>query len=335
MKKLMRNDLTGKRFGKLTVLYVDAERSKDGKVYWYCQCDCGSEPKSIQSTSLTRKIGGTKSCGCARNSQEAQEKSRMTRESYPADISGLRFGRLTVINKTNMRSSKSSDNGASLWKCKCDCGEICYYSRYSLISKFGVKSCGCLYFDSRKTTWKKYCTYDLENYEFGVGYCNNGTHFFFDKEDYNKIKDYSWWYDGRYVCAHSLIDDKYTTKIIRLHRVVMDLEDREEISIDHKNLVRYDCRKSNLRRATASENAANVDHSHNSSTGIVGVFKIGDNKWRAQICNKGTHIYLGTYDNIEDAAEARFEAELKYFKDFRFDMSNKDIIDEVALSNIC
>ena len=334
MKKLMRNDLTGKRFGKLTVLYVDSERSKDGKVYWYCQCDCGSKPKSIQSTTLTRKKNGTKSCGCARNSEEAKEKAKITRESYPKDITGLKFGRLTVINKTNIKSIRASDNGAYLWRCQCDCGQICYYSRYSLISETGVRSCGCLYFDSRKTTWKKYCEYDLETYDFGVGYCNNGTHFFFDKEDYDKIKNYSWWYDGKYVCAHSLVDDKYTTKIIRLHRVVMDIEDREEISIDHKNLVRYDCRKSNLRRATASENAANVDHSHNSSTGIVGVFKIGDNRWRAQICNKGTHIYLGTYDNIEDAAEARFEAELKYFKDFRFDMSNKDIIDEVALSNI-
>lgn len=333
MKKLMRNDLTGKRFGKLTVLYVDSERSKDGKVYWYCQCDCGSKPKSIQSTTLTRKKNGTKSCGCARNSKEAKEKAKITRESYPKDITGLKFGRLTVINKTNIKSIRASDNGAYLWKCQCDCGQICYYSRYSLISETGVRSCGCLYFDSRKTTWKKYCEYDLETYDFGVGYCNNGTHFFFDKEDYDKIKNYSWWYDGKYVCAHSLVDDKYTTKIIRLHRVVMDIEDREEISIDHKNLVRYDCRKINLRKATASENAANKDYSYNSSTGIVGVTKLNNNKWQASICSKGTSMYLGKFDNIEDAAEARIEAEFKYFGEFRFDMSNKDIIDESVLNS--
>lgn len=113
----------------------------------------------------------------------------------------------------------------------------------------------------------------------------------------------------------------------------MDIEDREEISIDHKNLVRYDCRKINLRKATASENAANKDYSYNSSTGIVGVTKLNNNKWQASICSKGTSMYLGKFDNIEDAAEARIEAEFKYFGEFRFDMSNKDIIDESVLNS--
>lgn len=51
----MRQNLTGKRFGKLVVLRIDEGRSKDGKVYWFCKCDCGSNEKSICSTSLTRK----------------------------------------------------------------------------------------------------------------------------------------------------------------------------------------------------------------------------------------------------------------------------------------
>ena len=41
-KALMRNDLTGKRFGKLTVLYVDKEITGNGKVYCICKCDCGN-----------------------------------------------------------------------------------------------------------------------------------------------------------------------------------------------------------------------------------------------------------------------------------------------------
>lgn len=50
----MRKDLTGNRYGKLTVLKVDEERTRNGKVYWLCQCDCG-KITSVQSTSLTRK----------------------------------------------------------------------------------------------------------------------------------------------------------------------------------------------------------------------------------------------------------------------------------------
>lgn len=50
----MRKDLTGNRYGKLTVLKVDEERTGNGKEYWLCQCDCG-KIASVQSTSLTRK----------------------------------------------------------------------------------------------------------------------------------------------------------------------------------------------------------------------------------------------------------------------------------------
>ena len=38
MPKLV--DLTGQRFGKLTVL--KKAPSRNGKVYWLCQCDCGN-----------------------------------------------------------------------------------------------------------------------------------------------------------------------------------------------------------------------------------------------------------------------------------------------------
>ena len=330
-KALMRKDLTGMRFGKLVVLYIDEERSGNGKVYWWCRCDCG-KLTSVQSTSLTRKKGGVKSCGCARNSKEAKEKAKITRTSYPQDITGMRFGRLVVLRKTSIKSHRASDNGAYLWECLCDCGELCYYSRYALITPNGVKSCGCLYSDSRYKIGKKYCEYDLDTYEFGVGYCNNGTHFFFDKEDYNKIKEYCWWYDGRYVCAHTLERDKYTTKIIRLHRIVMDILDREDINVDHKNLVRYDCRKINLRKATDSENARNKDYSYMASdTGIIGVKK-ENSKYLASISIDGKVVRLGLFNTIEEAAEARLEAELEYFGEFRYNLENKDIINEENLS---
>ena len=38
------------------------------------------------------------------------------------------------------------------------------------------------------------------------------------------------------------------------------------------------------------------------------------NKWKAQIGFKGEVIYLGLFDNIQDAVTARAEAEEKYFK---------------------
>lgn len=52
-------DLTGNRYGRLTVLrYYKTERKR---VYWLCRCDCGNEI-AVYAASL--KDGRTKSCGC-------------------------------------------------------------------------------------------------------------------------------------------------------------------------------------------------------------------------------------------------------------------------------
>ena len=51
-------DLTGKKFGKLTVILRDKSHNSP---YWECACDCGD--KTIASTYLLKK-GTTKSCGC-------------------------------------------------------------------------------------------------------------------------------------------------------------------------------------------------------------------------------------------------------------------------------
>lgn len=53
-------DLTGKRFGKLTVVKLTG-RSKDKKTVWLCKCDCGNY-KDVRASNLTS--GATKSCGC-------------------------------------------------------------------------------------------------------------------------------------------------------------------------------------------------------------------------------------------------------------------------------
>lgn len=53
----------------------------------------------------------------------------------------------------------------------------------------------------------------------------------------------------------------------------------------------------------------------NNTSGIKGVtWDKRKKKWKAQICFKRTQYNLGTYDNIEDAAKARKDAEEKFFK---------------------
>lgn len=52
-------DITGQRFGRLTVLY--RLHNIKGKTKWFCVCDCGNL-KEVTLSDL--KKGNTQSCGC-------------------------------------------------------------------------------------------------------------------------------------------------------------------------------------------------------------------------------------------------------------------------------
>lgn len=86
-----------------------------------------------------------------------------------------------------------------------------------------------------------------------------------------------------------------------------------ENHIDHINQDGCDNRIVNLRDVSRSENLRNARRSKSNTSGVTGVFwhKVAK-KWHAQIVVKGVSIYLGLFEKIEDAAEARSEAEKKY-----------------------
>lgn len=52
-------DLSNKKFGRLTV--ISRTKSKNKRARWICKCDCGNE-KVVYSTDLIK--GAVKSCGC-------------------------------------------------------------------------------------------------------------------------------------------------------------------------------------------------------------------------------------------------------------------------------
>ncbi len=114
-------DLSGKKFGKLLVLKRD-EAAPVGRSKWICQCDCGNTV-SVYRNHLT--TGNTVSCGCERIGMNSR------------DISGKRFGRLFVLERTENKS-----RNVYIYKCKCDCGKICYISGAHLRNG-ATKSCGC------------------------------------------------------------------------------------------------------------------------------------------------------------------------------------------------
>lgn len=59
-------DLAGRRFGRLTVLSVEKEKTASGNYRWHCICDCG-EKNTLPSDHLVRTAQPVRSCGCLRN----------------------------------------------------------------------------------------------------------------------------------------------------------------------------------------------------------------------------------------------------------------------------
>jgi hypothetical protein len=135
-------DLTGRKFGKLTVLKRNdskAAASHHGGS-WLCRCDCGNM-RIVYANRLVN--GNLKSCGdCSR----------------VRDLTGQRYGRLVVLARANDKISPSGYKQRR-WLCRCDCGKTTVVYGSSLRGGT-VRSCGCLAREvqagqSRKTT--KYC----------------------------------------------------------------------------------------------------------------------------------------------------------------------------------
>ena len=120
-------DLTGKRFGRLTVL-ERAPKARDTRAYWRCLCDCGSE--TVVSGKDLRN-SHTTSCGCYNRENNSHLRTK--------DMKGIRFGRLKVI-----RREGTSKNGFALWRCKCECGNETVVTGGNLRTG-NTTSCGCLH----------------------------------------------------------------------------------------------------------------------------------------------------------------------------------------------
>lgn len=60
------HDLTGQRFGRLTV--IERNGSIDGHAAWLCRCDCGTDT-TVRGRYL--RGGATQSCGCLHKEQLA------------------------------------------------------------------------------------------------------------------------------------------------------------------------------------------------------------------------------------------------------------------------
>lgn len=124
-------DLTGKRFGRWTVLSRAPNRDKE--VYYNCRCDCGTE-REINARSLRK--GTSLSCGCMQRDM-IREYTKCPPATDP--VIGHTFGLLTAIN---YEETPLDYTGPRIVRCRCECGNIISVYRNNLVSG-NTKSCGC------------------------------------------------------------------------------------------------------------------------------------------------------------------------------------------------
>lgn len=121
-----KKDLTGRVFGRFTVLGFAGRDNKNKKLLWRVRCSCGTE-KVVAGNALV--TGHIRSCGCLKKEQTIK---RCTKPMI-----GKTFGRLTVLELDH------NENGVNFYKCKCSCNNIVVV-RGADLRNSNTSSCGCL-----------------------------------------------------------------------------------------------------------------------------------------------------------------------------------------------
>lgn len=210
------------------------------------------------------------------------------------NLLGERFGMLTVIGEAPKQGRWSC------WLCKCDCGREKIVKTDNLVRGF-TKSCGCstikLQLKSRKV--------DMHSRDrlYRIYYkikrrCNRPN-----------IKYYS--NKGVKLC------EEWNNDYYSFYNWAMNNGYKDNLSIDRIDTNGNYCPE-NCRWVDSIVQNRNKSLQSNNKSGYAGIRFIKElNKYRVTIGVNGTKESCGLYENLEDAKNARKEAEEKYWGNYR------------------
>lgn len=252
------------------------------------------------------------------------EELRPAKRKYTEDMTGwvmsehgVPDSKWTVIKQDHIAHKKQGDVLSTYvyWECECSCEN----HTHKIINTRDIRegrslSCGCAGMDRALQIHpnKKFNEYDLSG-EYGIGYTTN-THrpFYFDLEDYDKIKDVCW-FEHNPVLDYCVLLGNKNGKQIRFHQLIGCK------GCDHIDHNPFNNRKENLRSCTQHQNTFNAKRKKNNTSGIIGVQRqknCSRLQWKAVLMYNRKNIHLGSFENFDDAVRARLEGEKKYFGEF-------------------
>ena len=222
---------------------------------------------------------------------------------------GKHYNDWTIIDEAPDRVDATGKHHKR-YLCECKCGTQLVKDFYKI--KNGAKMCKGCYLkilpDNGIPFEKGENKYDLSG-KYGVGWATNSDQaFYFDLEDYDKIKNY-YWYIEKSGYVKTRVGDGQAA--MGMHQLLCG------VGCDHINRKRYDNRKENLRMCSQQDNTQNRSLGKNNTSGVIGVsYDKRSNRWIAYLNYYKKRINLGYFEDKEQAVIARLNAELKYCGEF-------------------
>lgn len=248
--------------------------TEQGERKWFCRCECGTE-RYVLERSL--RSGGSRSCGCLRKEKAAKAVS--------LELTGQIFGELIVLGRAGAVLQKT---GGIRWRCRCSCGNM-YEVTGTLLVTGRRTHCG------NRVHQKHYANRDITGQKFrrltalyptekrsGKGSivwrcrCECGNEL---DVSYNNLL-----YTGMQSCGCQKKEHDQTLSSMQTRVAGTSIELLQSRKVPKDN-----------------------------TTGYRGVYLIRG-KYTAKINFQKKAYYLGTFDKIEDAADARREAEQLLFE---------------------
>lgn len=303
----MKEILVGKKYGESTV--IEQLLPRNGCRVVKMRCHCGNEYIAYVHSLNKGQAFECKSC-------------RMKNKNVKDDLVGKKINRLQVIERADF-----TKNNKIVYKCLCDCQlnkpeneREYYYCEGTRLRSGKIISCGCFAKENMSVVKSKYNKYDLTG-EYGIGWTSNtNKEFYFDLEDYDKIKNYNWYekkdavsksYSSIEAYNKSFQDNYFDDYGIKIYWLITGSK-----YIDHINRNIFDNRKANLRVATPIENTRNHNVRINNNTGVSGVQLMDNGLYKVSIGVNYNKIDLGEYSSFHDAVVARLKAEKEYYGEF-------------------
>ncbi|WP_414150297.1 hypothetical protein ACIZ62_12795 [Acetobacterium carbinolicum] len=200
------------------------------------------------------------------------------------DLNNKRFGHLIVLEQ----APKIGNDHHLVWLCQCDCGNTIVVRGFQLTT--GKKThCGCQNSNVIDLTGKKFGRLKVIK---------------FDGLDKNKNALWICLCDcGREIVVNGSSLRNGLTKscgCLKLEMNAADMPDRK---------------KKDIVEGTSLGKIRSKNNQQNNTSGHKGVSKHSQmDKWVANISFQGERIYLGLFDDLNDAIEARKKAEKIYFQ---------------------